>query len=155
AFLAAAFARRRPEDGWRAAALRAGVVWGVLLATITEALSQFGALAPGWLAVAWGAAALVAGITSRPVPSVPLVALRWPGGVECVCAAVVAAVVLVTGLLAVVAPPSTWDAMTYHLARVAHWALSGSVAFYPTPNLRQLHMPPLAEFAALHLELLG
>ena len=44
--------------------------------------------------------------------------------------------------------------MTYHLARVAHWAQQASVVFYPTHIIRQIHQPPWAEYAALHLFLL-
>ena len=49
------------------------------------------------------------------------------------------------------AVPINPDSMTYHLARVAHWAQNGSVAFYPTHIVRQLYQPPWAEFAVLHL----
>jgi hypothetical protein len=57
--------------------------------------------------------------------------------------------------LAAFTVPTTGDSMTYHLARVAHWAQNANVAFYPTPILRQLYQNPLAEYAILHLQLLS
>jgi hypothetical protein len=61
----------------------------------------------------------------------------------------------VVGLIALAAPPNTWDAMTYHLARVAHWTANGSVAHYTTNLSRQLFFSPWAEFAVLHFQVLS
>lgn len=49
-------------------------------------------------------------------------------------------------LIAFMTPPNTWDAMTYHLARVAHWIQNKTVAFYPTHIERQLYINPFAEY---------
>src|SRR6185436_18718037 len=56
---------------------------------------------------------------------------------------------LVTLAVALVAAPNTWDSMTYHLPRVAHWAANGSVEHYPTSIDRQLWQPPFAEYLVL------
>jgi len=64
-------------------------------------------------------------------------------------------VLLLVGLIALLAPPNTFDSMTYHMSRVAHWAHQGSVAPYPTHIVRQITAPPLAEFAILQLQLLS
>ena len=56
------------------------------------------------------------------------------------------AIVVMAGLTAIVAPPNTYDSMTYHLPRVMHWIQNQSVAHYPTHIPRQLHFPPGAEF---------
>jgi len=64
-------------------------------------------------------------------------------------------VVSLTAVTAVVAPPNTHDSMTYHMARVAHWAVQHSVADYPTGILRQLYQPPWAEYQVLHFQLLS
>src|SRR5262249_2538151 len=60
-----------------------------------------------------------------------------------------------TGFIALVAPPNTWDSLTYHMSRVMHWAQNRSVSHYPTHIQRQLHHTPWAEFAILHLQLLS
>ncbi len=57
--------------------------------------------------------------------------------------------------VALVAPPNTFDSMTYHMPRVMHWIENASVWPYPTNILRQLYMAPGAEFAILHLQLLA
>ena len=54
-----------------------------------------------------------------------------------------------TLIVALCAPPNHWDAMTYHMARVAQWYDHGTVAFYPTPIDRQLWQPPFAEYLIL------
>lgn len=62
------------------------------------------------------------------------------------------------GVLVVIgslAPPNTYDSMTYHMSRVAHWIQNESVAFYPTSIERQNEPPPFAEFVILHLQLLS
>lgn len=61
------------------------------------------------------------------------------------------AITLVTALLY---PPNTWDSMSYHMARVAHWEANQSIDFYPTSITRQNIQMPLAEFAILHLQIL-
>ena len=60
-----------------------------------------------------------------------------------------------TTFVAVVAPPNTWDSMTYHLARVVHWAADGSVADYPTNIIWQLIYGPFSEFAVLQFQVLS
>jgi hypothetical protein len=66
--------------------------------------------------------------------------------------AVIALAVLITG---VVAPPSNWDSMTYHMARVEHWLQNGTVAHYPTSIDRQLYQQPWAEMAIAHMQALS
>ena len=46
-------------------------------------------------------------------------------------------------------PPTTYDAMTYHMARVAHWIQNQSIAFYPSSVDRQNWMGPGAEYLIL------
>jgi hypothetical protein len=58
----------------------------------------------------------------------------------------IAAIGATTLVIALVAAPNTWDSMTYHLPRVAHWAANGSVAHYPTSIDRQLWQPPFGEY---------
>jgi hypothetical protein len=64
-------------------------------------------------------------------------------------------ILLISALVAFVTPPNVWDGLTYHMSRVTHWIQQQSLRFYPTPILRQLHMPPGAEFFILQLQLLS
>lgn len=48
----------------------------------------------------------------------------------------------VIGLIAVIAPPTNEDSMSYHMARVRHWIQQQSVAHYPTHITRQLFSDP-------------
>jgi hypothetical protein len=65
------------------------------------------------------------------------------------------AFVAVIGVIAVVAPPNTWDGMSYHMARVAHWIQDQSVRHFSTSYLPQLYQMPWAEFAITHLQILS
>ncbi len=51
-------------------------------------------------------------------------------------------------------PPNTWDSMTYHMGRVAHWIQWQSVDYFPTNINRQNEMGPGAEYLILFLQLL-
>ena len=57
-------------------------------------------------------------------------------------------------LTAFVFPPNTYDSMTYHMARVAHWIQQASVDYYPTNIDRQNEMGPGAEYLILFFQLL-
>jgi hypothetical protein len=136
--------------------LRVAIVAGVLVATITEGLSALGLLTfwpliLAWVTIAGPALCLVAsrqacpgrsrlGELGRSLTSFDLAMGGW-----------IVVVTALTGVLAVFAVPTNWDSMVYHLARVAHWVQNESVAFYPTAVVRQLYLPPWAEYAVLHL----
>jgi len=142
----------------RSAALGAAICGGVLVAVLTELLGPLKWLTLPGVAAAWAVVLTVAvflglrwrrGAWRRPY-SRPV--LR---GLDLAMAAWIAVVVVLTALLAVFAAPITYDSMTYHLARVAHWAQNRSVDFYPTHILRQLYQPPWAEYAVLNLFILA
>ena len=57
--------------------------------------------------------------------------------------------------IALVYPPNNWDSMTYHMARVPSWIQQGSINFFPTATLQQIHQPPLAEWNILHFQILS
>ena len=137
--------------------LRGAVVWGVLLTALTEGASRLGVLTPTGLALGWGIAlAVSAAAAANRVRRLPLRAPRYrPTRPEGVLIAGIALVLAGTALTALAAAPNNFDSMTYHLARVAHWAQNGSVAHYPTAIPRQLHHTPWAEFGLLHLQLLS
>ncbi|MBZ8181849.1 ArnT family glycosyltransferase [Oscillatoria salina] len=149
-----------PEKDWRSASLTAAVVWGVLLAAFTEILSLFKFLTFSSVLALWLLTLITGGFIyyrlikqkqrSLKVPPLPKISpanLVLLGGV--------AAIVATVGLIAVVAPPNTWDSMTYHMSRVVHWIQNRSVAHYPTYNLPQLFHPPFAEYIIMHLQILS
>ena len=127
--------------------------FGVALTVITEGLSLGNRLTPGWLGASWGLAGGLALWALRGRRSAePRVAraTSMSRGVP----GVIGTILAVTGAIALLSPPNTWDSMTYHMPRVAHWSQAGSVAHYPTHILRQLWLGPGAEFAVAHLYLL-
>jgi len=160
AFLYVLFQTR--SRSWRASFLNSAVVWGSFVVLISEGLSLINALTPTALAVAWSGADLFLAcgavwlliiwstsgrvLTSQP-PNLTRVDFLLLAGVGVIFALV--------GLIALMSPPNTWDAMTYHLPRVVHWLQQRSLAFYPTQELRQLTLPPGAELCILQLHALS
>ena len=149
---------------WREALLAGAAVWGVLVVAFTEGLSLFGLLTWPCLVALWSLAAAVAvGVlvlrSGPPMVPPPRGGTTTPSGppgrmvVLAICG--VGAIVVIAGVTAIVAPPNTYDSMTYHLPRVMHWTQNQSVGHYPTHIPRQLHFPPGAEFILMHLRLLG
>ena len=61
----------------------------------------------------------------------------------------------VSGVVAWIAPPNTFDSMTYNMSRVMHWAQNKTVDFYPTTILRQLLSAPWSEYAILQTLILS
>jgi 4-amino-4-deoxy-L-arabinose transferase-like glycosyltransferase len=132
------------------AVARAAIVWAGLAAVSAEGLGLFGAIGRPGLVAFWLVAALAVATRCRSWPR-PKVPSRtglgtWLG------VAVLVGLVTVTALLA---PPNTWDSMTYHMARVMHWQQQGSLADYPTAIVRQLASNPLAEILILHFQVLA
>ena len=145
-----------PARGRRAAALDAAVLWGVAVFAITEALSLFHALTAAGLASAWLLTDLAAAAALRrrtaPMPSLRKLFQGAYDGLDSIDLALLCGVALLlagVGVTAIVAPPNTTDALVYHLPRIVHWLDNRSVAFYATHEIRQLQMPPWAEYAML------
>ncbi len=147
----------RSGFGLRVAFLAAHVVNALLIVAVTEILSVFQALAAWPLALFWSVIVLINlawlyRLRKRPTVKFAYVPLD---AVEIVILAAVVFIVAVTGLIAVVAPPSNYDSMVYHLPRVAHWAFNGTVANYPTHTLRQLVIQPYSAYAILQTYILS
>lgn len=127
-----------------AAVLLVGGIW-----LLANGLSLFGALQPGPLRVVWAIAGVIAAFALW----------RWrrvdgqiPGPidrVEKLLGIAIAALLLVTLVRAVVAPPNTVDALNYHLPRQVMWLQQGGLDPYETVNDRENMMPPLAEIVGL------
>jgi 4-amino-4-deoxy-L-arabinose transferase-like glycosyltransferase len=154
-------------QGWRDATILAATLWGVFVVLITELLSLQGWLAKSGLVWAWCAIDIAALIylwqpvrqrvyrhgVMRLRPALYQGGLRI-GGANLGLLRGVSVIVAVIGLVALLSPPNTGDVMIYHMPRVMHWIQNHSIGLYPTHDLRQLHMPPWAEFAIFHLHVL-
>lgn len=148
----------------RSATLHAATSWGVLVAVMTETLSVPGWLTRSGLGMTWLIVDLAAFVyVARPTPAavfgVGVVArLRDARGriglTDLGLLAGTGTLVALVGAVAILSPPNSWDAMQYHLPRVVHWIENQRVAFYPTHELKQLHMAPGAEFLLLQVHAL-
>ena len=135
-------------------ALVSAVVIGGLVAAIGEVLSALRLLTPGGVLGSWFLVALVAAGAWRvgprraaPLPQTVAADTPW----TLWAAGTVALVLLATALLS---PPNTWDAMSYHMSRVLHWIQNRSLDPYPTYIMRQIYMPPWSGLAIVQLQLL-
>jgi len=136
------------------------VTTGVTIALATEALSAFNAIGFRGVVFIWLAAAaallvlLVFSVKRRPgrlgMPVMGPLSMT-----EIVVVAAMLLLALTLGAIALAVPPSTYDAMTYHLGRIIHWMQNGNLDFYPTNIDRQLSMGPWAEEAIMHLHILS
>ncbi len=137
--------------------VKTAVAWTCLLLTLIEGLSAFRVLTQANLALGWGIA--LVGLAAHQARR----GYNWRGQrlsfrlpqPSWALAAVLLAVVLPTGIIAVLTLPNTWDALTYHVARVDHWVQDHSVAFYPNYDWRQNEPGPLAEYIILNFRLLS
>lgn len=71
-----------------------------------------------------------------------------------ICAAV-ALILGTTFVVAVATPPNNADSLIYHLPRQVYWMLQRHVGFYPAADVRQLVMPPFAEYLGVQLMILS
>ena len=131
------------------------VVFGVTVAVATEVQSLIGALTPTGSAGAWTIAVLLglAAIRRSPAPG-----LSAPGPHEGPHIDELVPVVLLlalTGVVALLSAPNSYDGLTYHLVRVERWIQQGSLRPFATYNTRQLFMPSWPEYAILQLRLLS
>ena len=138
---------------------RAGLLFGGYLVLLTEILSLFKAvtrwgLLVGWLlpvaAFGWWAWSMI-----RKKRTIVLPQIEYPRGwVTWTLLVGVALVLSVTALAAWLSPSQTWDSLTYHMSRVAHWAQSRSVVHFATGIERQVSMSPGAELVSLNFYVL-
>jgi hypothetical protein len=124
--------------------LRGVTAWGLFLAWSALVLALL------W----WGRGRLRAGWMNWRIRfTIPKLSFAWIPALVVGFALLVT--LLVTLWVALVAPPQSWDSLTYHLSRVAHWAQNGSVAHYASGIERQNSMSPGAEFQVLALYVLS
>ncbi len=149
-----------PSWGWRRTFVRCFVVVGTYMVLANEILSLINGITKVGLVVAWLLPILAVCVwvirarqTGRSInfPSwrVRFTPTEW---------LLIAGVVVIAGITAAVAwiaPPNTWDSLTYHMSRVAHWAQNASLRPYPTGIERQNFMSPVAEIGMLQVYVLG
>jgi 4-amino-4-deoxy-L-arabinose transferase-like glycosyltransferase len=152
---------------WRRSFLGAAAFWGGCVAMITETLSIPRLLTAGMVAIFW----LLICVAS--LIGLVLLRRRRPSRVEnfepeqsgfvgaardrVLIALVIGTglIVLLVGITALVAAPSTWDAMEYHLPRTVMWMNNHSVRLYTTPDYYQLIYGPWAEFTMMDFNMLA
>lgn len=154
------FANQLPSKGWRRPFLDASIVWGVFAVLLTELLSLFKAATQFWLVIGWAVLASAGAVRLvwvwRHQRGFVLPALRLPPRfADRLLLAVIALVLVLVGVVAWQAPPQTWDSLTYHMSRVAHWAQNRSVANYVTGVEFQNLMSEAAEVLVLQFYILA
>ncbi len=149
--------RVNERDDWRYQTGLAFVVTGVIAVAAIEVLSVFSALTQKTVGVTWGALLCVAlsvwffGYRKTQI----LPSISGFSGLFLGLLSGIFFLVIITSVVALLAPPNTWDSLTYHMSRVAHWVQNRSVGHYPTNILRQLYHAPGAEFMILQAQLLS
>jgi len=139
--------------------LESAIVWGVLVAGITEFLSSIRFLNFSGIFAFWLWLDLILGfivvkkvrlkknsVNFQNLTIHPFLTLLLTS---------VAFITLAVGLIAVVAPSNNWDSLDYHLPRVVHWIQNRSVEHYPTSYTPQLYSAPWSGFAVMHLHILS
>lgn len=152
-------------SGLRESVIRSYLVLFLLIAVSTECLSFLGAVTSDaihliWIVVTLASLAFMSFLLRHADQRASIEGrldgvFAEYGWYEAFFLLMISCILLATLTVALVYPPNNWDSMTYHMARVAYWIQNGSIDVYPTANDRQTHNPPLAEWAILHLQLLG
>nr|WP_240942012.1 hypothetical protein [Planosporangium thailandense] len=157
--------RTRVVAPGRLTLVRTAVLAGGYTVGSVEALSALHRLTTAGVASAWVLALLLTGLAAgwrrrgdRPGGGEPRTPLgdRWRGLTRAERWVAIAVGCLLLGelALALVSPPNTFDAQTYHLPKIEHWVADQDVAFYPVRIHRQVTYAPGAEYVLLHLRLL-
>ncbi len=146
---------RSPQEDWRPQFLRAAILWGCYTILASELLSFVRGITKAGLALMWTIPVVVTvgwlwrrkvqGLPVRvPAPKVP------SGRLDRTLLLGLTLILVITALVAWLAPPQTWDSLNYHLPRVAHWAQERAVRHFATGIDKQNSMSPGAEIAILH-----
>jgi hypothetical protein len=135
--------------------LRSGILFAIYIILVEEILSLFHGITRAGLIASWLLLILVIvayfvrlklGGQDLHLPHIALPA-GWSGWLLLL---LIVFVLVTTFIVAWLSPPQTWDSLSYHLSRVAHWAQNRSVAHYTTGIERQNSMNPAAEMITLN-----
>ena len=127
------------------ALMRGSLVWAFALVTVSNILSALSLLVFPYILLYWLVYLLFFSIRLRRAPAARL---AWPQLDRQVC--VLAGIALLTLTVALVYPPTTYDSMTYHMPKVAHWWQNGSLEHYYTSIVRQTGLSSFAELVIFH-----
>jgi hypothetical protein len=139
-----------PADPSRRVILQSAIWFGCYLVLSMEVLSIFSWISMVGLAITWLLPCVLFGFWSWrkkslgeriDLPRIQLPSSWWNWFILLL----ICAVLIVTAVVAWVTPPQTWDSLTYHMSRVAHWAQDRSIWHFATGIDRQTSMPPGAE----------
>jgi 4-amino-4-deoxy-L-arabinose transferase-like glycosyltransferase len=160
ASVASFFALLQFDRDESSAFIRLSLGWAAYAVLMTELLGLFQAVSATALAVGWAIPLVVAvGLllrTWRRYGRLAMPRLPVPTSLFLrIVAASVIAIILLTAVVAWFAPPNTWDALNYHMSRVAHWAQQHDLAHYATGREVQNYMPPGASILVLQSYVLG
>ncbi len=151
------FCRNAPRIPFREALLAGALAATAWLVLGTESLSLFHAVTFPALLLWWSLPLLLGGyLLSRQHAGLAelLRSKQQFSATQYLLLAIILFLLGWTALQAALAAPNTPDAVAYHLQRQVFWMQQGGVQHYSTSILRQLQMPPLSEFAGLHLMIL-
>lgn len=134
-------------------------LWTLYCYIITESLSFGNSLTRTGLLAAWGIYDICLltvfvhqtrreKLSAQQIRSDFLGVLHSKGAI---CFLIYAVVMIACALIII---PYNWDSMTYHCARLFHWAQNKSVAHYATGNSRQVSSPVLAAFVNVNVYIL-
>lgn len=147
------------EPDWRLALIQSLIVWAAYLVIGTEILSWFSAIHKVSLIIFWSLPILLGWgwiwwwLKRGKILRLPVVYHRdsWAGTILDLF---VILILVITAVVALVAPPNSSNALIYRMSRVAHWAQAETVAHYPTEIESQNSNAPGAELVQLNLYVL-
>jgi hypothetical protein len=153
------FGNHFPAWGWRRTFVRSSVLAGSYMVLATETLSLARAITRPGLAGIWGAPLIAITLwfairIKRGLP-IRMPRLQALSPFEGILVLGIVAIAAVTATIAWVSPPNTWDSLTYHMSRVAHWAQDESLQPFATGIERQNFMSPVAEIGMLQVYVLA
>ena len=151
---------RSPQEDWRPQFLRAAILWGGYSILSSEMLSLVRGVTAVGLGLAWALPTALTGgwLWRRRVQGLPVraPALKMSTGwLDRILWLGLGLILMVTALVAWLAPPQTWDSLNYHMPRVAHWAQEHAVQHFATGISVQNSWAPGAEIAVLQFYVLA
>jgi Dolichyl-phosphate-mannose-protein mannosyltransferase len=153
------YLRSNSQDfDFRLSFLYSTALFGILITLITELLSAANLISFFPVLLSWGVITIAAIFLYYRTSSITPGNNNFNYSFNIYDKYLLAGITFIAGvelLICLAAPPNTWDSMTYHMARVAHWIQNKNIDFFPTHVLRQIQHSPWSEFAIMHLQVLS